>query len=79
MTVVLANGVARLAANDTTLNLNARNYSADPMLRTYTWPDRRVANAVLLEFDLSAVPAGAVVHEATLRLTLVESDAAAGT
>ena len=79
MTVVLANGLARLPAIDTTLTLNPRNYSTDPTLRTYTWPDRRIANAAVLKFDLSAVPAGAVVHEATLQLTLVESDAAAET
>ena len=62
---------------DTTLNLNATNYSSDALLTTYTWPDFRVANAVLMQFDLSALPADAVVTSATLNLALVQSDSAA--
>jgi hypothetical protein len=76
VTVLVANGVVRLSARDTTLNLDATNYSSHPVLMTYTWPERRIANAAVLEFDLSTLPEGAVVHEATLRLTLLESDAA---
>lgn len=76
--ITVANGVARLAASDTSLNLDARNYSAHARLMTYTWPDRRAANAAVLKFDLTTLPAGAVVHEATLRLALVDSDAAPG-
>lgn len=68
--------VARLVPQDTSLLLNATNYSAHGVLMTYTWPDRRVANAAVLKFDLSSLPSGAVVHDATLRLALVESDAA---
>jgi hypothetical protein len=43
---------------------------------TFTWPDHQVANAILMKFDLSGLPAGAVVHQATVSLALVESDAA---
>lgn len=62
---------------DTSLNLNATNYSSAAALTTYTWPDQRVANVIVMKFDLSSVPAGAVVHDATLSMTLVESDATA--
>jgi len=54
--------------------LNATNYSSDPLVRTYTWPDYQVANAGLMKFDLSVLPAGALVQEATLYLALVQSD-----
>jgi predicted 3-demethylubiquinone-9 3-methyltransferase (glyoxalase superfamily) len=68
-------GLLVLSPEDTSLNINAINYSADPLLTTYTWPAQRIANAVLLKFNLSSLPANAVVQEATLRLALVESDA----
>jgi hypothetical protein len=66
-----------LAPQDTSLNLNATNYSGDTTLTTYTWPDNQIANAILMKFDLSSVPAGAVVQQATLNLALVQSDTAA--
>ena len=44
------------------------------MLTTYTWPDAQVANAILMKFDLSTVPPGAVVEDAKLYLALVQSD-----
>ena len=72
----VANGVLMLKGSDTSLNLDAKNYSTHGVLMTYTWPERRTANAAVLKFDLSSLPAGAVVHDATLRLSLVESDAA---
>jgi Bacterial Ig domain len=71
------NGIARLSPQDTSLVLNATNYSADTRLMTFTWPDRQVANAILMKFDFSALPAGAIVQQATLYLALVESDATA--
>jgi hypothetical protein len=63
-----------LAPQDTFLNLNANNYAGNVQLGTYTWPDYRVANAILMKFDLSALPPGAVVQQATLHLALVQSD-----
>ncbi len=44
------------------------------MLTTYTWPDYKVANAILMKFDLSSLPPGAVVQDAKLFLALVQSD-----
>src|SRR6185295_6509377 len=75
--VTVSNGIVRVSPQDTFLNLDTTNYSTNPALNTYTWPDFTVANAVVMKFDLSAVPAGAFVTDATLRLALVESDATA--
>ncbi len=73
-TVTVAGGVVTLAPEDTFIGLDANNQSANVMLMTYTWPDYRVANAILMKFDLSAIPPGAVVTDATLQLALVASD-----
>jgi len=67
-------GSLRVSPQDTSLNINATNYSADTTLTTYTWPNFQVANAIVMKFDLTGIPAGAVVQTATLRLSLVESD-----
>jgi hypothetical protein len=66
----------RLPPQDTSIILNATNYSSHTTLMTFTWPDHQVANAILMKFDLSGIPAGAVVQEATVSLALVESDTA---
>lgn len=80
VSVTVANTVVTTLAvspADTSLNLNTTNYSTATTLTTYTWPDQRVANAILMKFDLASLPANAVVQEATLQLALVESDATA--
>jgi PKD repeat protein len=59
---------------DTFLNLDDVNYSTDSMLNTYTWPAQRVANAILMHFNLANIPAGATIHKASLDLYLVEAD-----
>src|SRR5690606_31140626 len=68
------NGLIRLAPEDTFLNLNQTNYSQLNVLSTYTSPAKRVAHAIVMKFDLSAVPAGAVIQDAELQLSLVNSD-----
>lgn len=75
VSVVVHNGLVILAPQDTSLNINTNNYSSDQLLTTYTWPDYQPANAVLMKFDLSPVPPGAIVNDATLLLSLVQSDA----
>jgi hypothetical protein len=76
--VTVANAaVLLLSPQDTSINLNTTNYSADTTLTTYTWPNQRVANAILMKFNLASLPAGALVQDATLQLALVESDATA--
>src|SRR6478609_7276195 len=67
----------QLSPEDTSLNINSANYSAQPLLTAYTWPDNQIANAILLKFDLSTLPAGATVQQAVVNLALVESDATA--
>jgi hypothetical protein len=74
--VTVANGgVVTLAPQDTFLNLDTTNQSTNTQLMTYTWPDNKVANAILMKFDLSSVPAGATVTDATLQVALLASDA----
>ncbi|MBI3804990.1 MAG: DNRLRE domain-containing protein [Nitrospirae bacterium] len=59
---------------DTYLNVDTSVNNADVTLNTYTWPANQAANAILMEFSLSALPAGAVIQSATLNLSLVEAD-----
>jgi len=61
-------------ASDTYINIDSNNYSTSAQLNTYTWPADEVANAILMKFDLSGIPAGATIVSATLNLYLVESD-----
>jgi hypothetical protein len=62
---------------DTRINLDAVNYSTDTLLTLYTWPDAQVANAILMKFDLSSIPAGATISSATLSLFQTDADATA--
>src|SRR5213080_513003 len=61
-------------AGDTYLNINATNSGAEPTLNVYTWPDAKIANAIVMKFDLASIPAGSTISSATLNLNLVESD-----
>jgi len=72
--ITVRNGLLYLPPQDTYLGLDAVNYSNDALLSTYTWPNNRVANAIVMKFDLSSLPQGALLGEATLHLALVESD-----
>ena len=76
-TVTATNSIVLLSPQDTSLNTNATNYSTDSILTTYTWPAFKVANAAVMKFDFSALPAGAVVTDATLHLALVQHDGTA--
>ena len=69
-------GHVLLTPDDTYLNLDGANYSQSDILATYTWPDNKVANAIVMKFDLSAVPADAVVTGAALHLALLDADEA---
>jgi hypothetical protein len=75
--VNVKNGAITIVPSDTSINVDAANNSAADVLRTYTWPEYKVANAIVMRFDLSAIPAGATVQEATLNMALVQSDSAA--
>jgi hypothetical protein len=64
-----------LSPQDTFLNLDAINNVSGGTLNTYTWPSNKVANAILMKFDLSGLPAGAVIQSAMLNMALTDSDA----
>jgi hypothetical protein len=72
-----AGTVVTLSPEDTSLNLDATNRSTAAMLTAYTWPTQRIANAILMRFDVSSLPSNANVQDATLQLALVDRDAAA--
>src|SRR5437879_3137468 len=55
-------------AGDTYLNINATNNAAGVSLNLYTWPDGKSANAIVLKFDLSSIPAGSTISNATLKI-----------
>jgi hypothetical protein len=61
-------------ADDTFINLDNVTNSTSETLNTYTWPNDKVANTILMKFNLSNIPPGAVIQSAALYLYLVESD-----
>ena len=72
----LASNTQKVAPReDTYLNLDKNSHGTDTKLNTYTWPNKKIANVILMQFDLSSLPKGAVIEEALLHLALVESDA----
>jgi hypothetical protein len=77
VSVVVTNGNLWISPLDTELGLDAINRSGEPTLRARTWPDNQPASAIALKFDLAQVPAGAMVYDATLHMTLLEADASA--
>src|SRR3569832_766819 len=64
---------------DTFLNVNSSVNAALQTLNVYTWPANKIANAILMKFDLTSIPKGATLQRATLNLALVETDATADT
>ena len=46
-------GTVSLSPKDTFLNTNKKNYATSTTLTAYTWPDNKIANAILMKFDLS--------------------------
>ena len=58
---------------DTYININGNNYSTDTTLNTFTWPTNSIANATILQFDISAIPPGAEIQKAILHLYQVKS------
>ncbi|MDP2896296.1 MAG: Ig-like domain-containing protein [bacterium] len=59
---------------DTYINIDAANYAAeDTALNTYTWPANSAANAILMKFNLSAIPQNATVISAKLQLYMYDA------
>jgi hypothetical protein len=65
-------------AQDTFINVNTDVNATAGQLNTYTWPQNMRANAVLLKFNLSQLPADARIQSAVLTLyqTTAGGDAA---
>ncbi|ADI84783.1 Ig-like domain-containing protein [Geobacter sulfurreducens] len=57
---------------DTFLNINDDVNATGVSLSTYTWPAATPANAVVMKWDVSALPANAEIQSATLYLYLTE-------
>jgi len=53
---------------DTWINLNPDHLADDTDLLLYTWPTAQVANAIIIEFDLAAIPPGATITDAVVQL-----------
>ena len=75
--LITATTVTLSPTADTRINIDAVNYSTDTILTLYTWPAGQVANAILMKFDLSSIPAGATVSSATLSMYQTDADATA--
>ncbi|MDD2309698.1 MAG: Ig-like domain-containing protein [Desulfuromonadaceae bacterium] len=76
ITAVFGNVAGSNYANtveDTFLQLNTNANATSTALNTYTWPAAKPANAILMNWDLSALPAGAVIQSATLSLYMSAS------
>ena len=58
---------------DTFLQINQAVNVDSVQLNTYTWPENMPANAVLFKFDLSQLPTGASIQNATLTLYQTEA------
>ena len=58
---------------DTFLNINNDVNANTLTLNTYTWPTDRVANAIVMKWDLSALPTDAEIQNAILYLYLESS------
>jgi len=65
-----------LSPADTYIKVNDTIHSTEPELNTYTNPSNRVANVILMKFDISQIPANAAVQSAILQLALTAADGA---
>ena len=63
---------------DTFLNINNDVNANSLTLNTYTWPTDRVANAIIMKWDLSAIPSGAQIQSATLYLYMNSMEVGGG-
>lgn len=59
---------------DTFLTLNDVSQATNDSLNVYTWPSNMIANAIVMKFDLTDIPAGVTISSATLNLYLFSSD-----
>jgi|WetSurMetagenome_2_1015567.scaffolds.fasta_scaffold00113_15 hypothetical protein len=74
VTAVMPTTVTLTPDNDTFINIDDSINSSSETLNTYTWPYEKVANSILMKFDLSGIPSGSVIKDATLYLYLEDAD-----
>ncbi|MCK4825922.1 hypothetical protein KA005_59790, partial [bacterium] len=55
---------------DTFININEGTSYTHEYLNTYTWPQDKPANSIIMKWDLSAIPSSATIQDATLYLYL---------
>ncbi len=67
-----------LTPADTSIDIFGANYVNDTRLYTYTYPANRIGQAIVMKFDLSQIPAGAVIESAALEMHLIEMDGYTG-
>ncbi len=62
---------------DTYLNIDQPPvaHATEDSLNVYTWPDNKIANAIVMKFDLGSILPGSTISSATLNLYLQKSDA----
>jgi hypothetical protein len=75
-TVVFGNATGSNYPNtvaDTYINIDNSVNATSTTLNTYTWPADKPANAILMKWDVSALPANAQIQSATLSLYLTGS------
>ena len=63
---------------DTYININSTNYVSSQYLRTYTWPTDKPSNAIVMKFDLSAIPSDAQIQSAIVYLYMNDMEAGGG-
>jgi hypothetical protein len=66
--------VTLFPTQDTFLNINTDIGIASATLNLYTWPANKIANVIVMKFDLSSIPVGATINDAELNLYQVQSD-----
>ncbi len=76
LTAVFGNAAGSSYPNtvaDTFLNINTNVNATGTSLNTYTWPAGKPANAILMAWNLSSLPVGAQIQNATLSLYMTGS------
>lgn len=63
---------------DTYMDINSTVFTSSSALNVYTWPALKPANAIIMKWNLSALPANAIIQSATLYLYMDQMEATGG-
>jgi len=55
-----------------------QNYATDTHLNTYTWPANTIANAIIIKWNLNAIPESATITSASLQLYMDSMEGTGG-